>query len=143
MLTFSRLRSKRKPDVIIGADYMRRWWLIPRNDYFNIYLHQINHSDDDRALHDHPWWNMSIVLQGGYQEVTNDGVVTRHAGDVCFRSGSRLHRLVIPDNQPAVTVFITGPKYREWGFACPKGWVPWQKFTNPTDRYQVGAGCGE
>jgi hypothetical protein len=44
---------------------MRRWWVIPRNKFFNIYLHHFLHSDDDRALHDHPWWNVSILLRSG------------------------------------------------------------------------------
>ena len=63
----------RKPDFIIGpkdAPYLRRWWIIPRNRLFNIYLHQILRSDDDRALHDHPWINCSIILKGRYMEVT-------------------------------------------------------------------------
>lgn len=49
--------------------YLRRWYVIPRNRFFNIYLHQALRSDDDRALHDHPWWNLSIVLKGGYWEI--------------------------------------------------------------------------
>jgi hypothetical protein len=65
----------REPDFVIGADspggpYMRRWWIIPRNRFLNIYLHQILRDDDDRALHDHPWWNVSIILRGGYFECT-------------------------------------------------------------------------
>jgi len=32
----------RKPDFVIGragAPYLERWWVIPRNRWFNIYLH--------------------------------------------------------------------------------------------------------
>lgn len=61
----------REPDFLIGGSehpYMRRWWVIPRNKYFNIYLHNFLRSDDDRALHDHPWNNMSILLKGQYLE---------------------------------------------------------------------------
>ena len=43
-----------KPKVI-GKNYLSRWHIIPRNRYFNIYLHKFVGSDDDRALHDHPW----------------------------------------------------------------------------------------
>ena len=32
----------------------------------NIYLHTIWCSDDDRALHDHPWPRCSIIVDGGY-----------------------------------------------------------------------------
>lgn len=34
-----------------------------------IRAHTILRSDHDRALHDHPWWSISIVLKGGYWEV--------------------------------------------------------------------------
>ena len=58
----------RKPDFIIGghdAPYLLRWWLIPRNRFFNVYVHQFLRSDDDRALHDHPWLlNCAILLNG-------------------------------------------------------------------------------
>lgn len=67
--------TARKYDVRVPGDmsipaYMLRWWKIMRNAYFNIYLHNVLRSDDDTALHDHPWWNFSIVLQGGYYEHT-------------------------------------------------------------------------
>ena len=61
--------SRRAPDFQIGGSvnpYCNRWWVIPRNRWFNIYLHEFVRDDDDRALHDHPWWNISIVLRGGY-----------------------------------------------------------------------------
>jgi len=52
----------RQQDVTIGEDYMRRWWGIPRNENANVYLHRILRSDDDRAMHDHPWSNISYLL---------------------------------------------------------------------------------
>src|SRR5258708_303359 len=84
-ITFSR-----KPDVLIGKQddtYMERWWVIPRNRFFNIYLHHFLRSDDDRALHDHPWLNASILLQGKYTEHTISAGGANHrklyeAGDV-------------------------------------------------------------
>ena len=39
------------------------------------------------------------------------------------------------------TVFITGPRVREWGFHCPQGWVHWKRFTAPGDKGSVGKGC--
>lgn len=36
-----------------------------------------------------------------------------------------------------------GPRFREWGFACPKGWVHWREFTEPGSEGRVGRGCGE
>ena len=55
-----------------GATYLRRWYLIPRNPFFNVYLHHFLSSDDDRALHDHPWWFVSVILRGSYIEVSEN-----------------------------------------------------------------------
>ena len=71
------LTVPRAPDFVIGPagdPYMRRWWVIPRNKWFNIYLHNIMRSDDDRALHDHPWTNVSVLLRGSYLEHLPGGV---------------------------------------------------------------------
>ncbi|WP_353641340.1 hypothetical protein [Mesorhizobium sp. WSM2239] len=145
------LSEKRPPDVMIGGavdTYMRRWWLIPRNRVFNIYLHHFMRSDDDRALHDHPWWNLSILLRGRYVEHTIEagGVnvrTERRAGEFKFRSASSAHRIELVDG-PCWTLFLTGPTLRSWGFHCPRGWVHWRDFTNPTDGGStIGRGCGE
>ena len=47
-----RYAEGRTPDFVIGDahnPYMLRWWLLPDNDYFNIYLHHILRSDDGNA----------------------------------------------------------------------------------------------
>jgi hypothetical protein len=44
---------------------------------------------------------------------------------------------------PALTLFITGPKVREWGFHCPQGFVHWRDFVHPDDPGGIGPGCGE
>lgn len=145
-----RLGMRRHPDVVIGGkenSYMWRWWLIPRNRFFNIYLHHFLRSDDDRALHDHPWWNLSILLDGRYVEHTIDaGGINRHterrAGEWKFRRAEAAHRIELVDG-PCWTLFITGPRLRDWGFHCRKGWVRWQDFTKPENPGEIGRGCGE
>ena len=131
-----------------GNDYLRRWFIIPRNPIFNIYLHQFMRSDDDRALHDHPWWNVSLLLDGEYIEHTmpQGGVNVRKrygAGDLKFRTARYAHRVELIDGKPYWSLFITGPKYRTWGFHCPTRWVPWQEFTKPENPGEIGRGCGE
>lgn len=137
----------RAPDFVIGPKddpYLRRWWVIPRNRFFNIYLHNIRNNDDDRALHDHPWWNLSIILRGGYVEFTPAGRKVRVKGQVAFRRAAQLHRLeLIAPSIDTWTLFITGPVIRVWGFACPQGWVPWQQFVDGRDAGMIGRGCGE
>lgn len=143
---------RREPDFIIGtpeSPYMRRWWVIPRNRVFNIYLHNILRNDDDRALHDHPWINLSILLCGRYLElmpVTTEygpGMVGkwRGVGSMVLRRPTAAHRLELDAGKPCWSLFITGPNVRTWGFHCPKGWVPWQQFCAPADSSQIGRGC--
>lgn len=145
----------RQPDFIVGgADnpYLRRHWLLPRNRFFNIYVHQFLRSDDDRALHDHPWlFNISWLIRGHYIEhLPGNKHYVRAPGDVVWRRGGAPHRVELFDdlrycapNVPATcwTVFITGPVVRPWGFYCDKGWVHWQQFTAPQDKGAVGRGC--
>jgi len=145
-----KIPERREPDFIVGGEdnpYLRRWWLIPRNRFFNIYLHHFMRDDDDRALHDHPWWNLSILLKGRYIEHTiNAGGINvrteRRAGQFKFRSAKSAHRIELPDG-PCWTLFITGPRIRDCGFHCRHGWVPWQKFTKPNNPGEIGNGCGE
>lgn len=137
------MRSRR-PDFVIGEDYIHRWWITPRNAFCNVYLHKILRSDDDRALHDHPWANSSYLIAGRYIEHTPAGQFIRVAGDFVERPAEALHRLEVITGDPAViSLFMTGPKVRDWGFQCPQGWIRWQDFTDPTDSSRTGRGCGE
>lgn len=134
--------ASRPPDFVIGDNYLRRWWVIPRNKEQNIYLHEILHSDDDRAMHDHPWENRTYVIRGGYLEHTPHGVYERRAGETIVRPATALHRLEVLPGVPAITLFFTGPVVREWGFACPQGWRRWQDFVG-VNKGEIGRGCGE
>lgn len=42
-------------------------------------VHHILRSDRDRAMHDHPWENASLVLRGGYWEVAPGAAVIHTA----------------------------------------------------------------
>jgi len=146
---FSWLLSGKPHFIIGGADnpYLLRWFLIPRNPWFNIYLHKFMRDDDDRALHDHPWWFVSIMVRGGYIEFRDEGFKVRSAPSIAFRRATDRHRVrLFKDgevNRPCWTIVITGAKKRTWGFWCPKGFVPWTEFVDQTDSGNVGKGCGE
>jgi quercetin dioxygenase-like cupin family protein len=135
--------ASRPPDFVIGEGYLNRWHIIPRNDFGNVYLHDFGRSDDDRALHDHPWRNVSYVIEGRYIEHTPDGQITRNAGDVVTRLATAMHRIELFPGERATTLFFTGPKVREWGFDCPQGWRHWRDFTAGENGEIVGRGCGE
>lgn len=140
--------ARRAPDFIIGGKdnpYMLRWWIIPRNKFFNVYLHRFLRSDDDRALHDHPWWNVSCLIEGEYTEHTIEagGVNARaiyRAGDLKARRSIAAHRVDLHAG-PCWSLFITGPVVREWGFHCPAGWRPWKQFVSARDNGEIGRGC--
>lgn len=146
LIAWAAAMMERAPDFVIGpadAPYLRRWWVIPRNEACNVYLHEILRSDDDRALHDHPWANTSMLLDGRYVEHTPDGSFMRGAGWVGSREATAAHRLEILPGERALSLFITGPKVREWGFICPQGWTHWRDFTGGEHGELVGRGCGE
>lgn len=161
----------REPDFVILRDdgeYLRRWFLTGWSRYDrrskpanllealkrklpNVYVHEFRDSDDDRALHDHPWWNLSILLLGQYDEHTIAAggvhhITRRTAGDIKMRAPKAAHRLALIEKdgqrQPCVTLFITGPSVREWGFHCPAGWRPWKVFVDARDSGKIGRGCG-
>jgi hypothetical protein len=121
---------------------MERWYIIPRNKWFNIYLHKISRSDDDRALHDHRADNLSIVLKGSYTEIIareldyhDDGdweliyhgdqlngwavgkptTVIRKRGAIVYRKAEQPHRIVV-DNGPVWTLWVKFGDRRDWGF---------------------------
>lgn len=160
---FTRLISGEPHFVIGGRDrpYMLRWYVIPRNPLVNVYLHKFMRDDDDRALHDHPWNFLSIMLWGSYRE--HRDIETRGSDFTFFRSAEKVrgwlsiayrratdrHRVTLRKSLstgnpiPCWTLVITGPRVRDWGFWCPQGFVPWQTFVAKDDDGAVGRGCGE
>jgi hypothetical protein len=148
-----------RPHFYIGGQenpYLLRWYLIPRNRWLNLYLHKFMRDDDDRALHDHPWWFVSVMLWGGYVETrparpSEPGAYyKRREGWFCdcprgwlsvvFRRATDRHRVSL-DRGHCWTLVLTGPKVREWGFWCPKGFVVWTDFVAQDDHGNIGKGC--
>jgi len=165
-LLLPRLRelvSLRSPDMQLdredGVVYLRRWHLIPRNRWFGVYLHNMIGSDDD-VLHDHPYHSVSLVLTDGLRERHMKPMTlqrelfgpliiplrTLREGQVVWRGTNFAHQLIV--DRPSWTLFLMGPRVREWGFWCPRGWIPWQEYypqQSPEGRGGRGArrGCGE
>jgi len=50
-----------------------------------------------------------------------------------FRRPETPHRVELIDGRPSVSLFITGPRVRQWGFHCPNGWVHWKKFVDASE----------
>jgi hypothetical protein len=156
--TWMSLNLLRNPDVILkkpdGSIYLHRWWIIPRNKFgFNIYLHKFLSSDEDRALHNHPWWNISILLSGSYLEHMpkdsdkwineNDRstmIKKRYPFIPVYRNANSIHKIELINNKPIWTLFITGPVIQEWGFYCPGFWRHHTLFLDTTKNMK-GKGC--
>lgn len=136
--------QRRSPDRVIGAapdPYMLRWFVWRSRAVSNLYVHEFLRSDDDRALHDHPWWSVSVCLDGEMVEHLPGGRIRRvRAGDLRVRGARHAHRLELVSDR-ALTLFLTGPKVREWGFHCPQGWRHWRDFTSGPNGEAIGRGC--
>jgi hypothetical protein len=132
--------TKGKEPLLIDVDYMERWFIIPRNRFFNIYFHRFFGSDAPTP-HDHPWVSMGIILEGEYLEHTPKGDFKRHTGDVTLRLPSSLHWVEI--DKPVYTLFITGPRVRRWGFECKDKWVDFREYIDARGDNRLASGCGE
>jgi hypothetical protein len=108
-----------------GAVFDRPWGL---------FLHRFHRSDDDRALHNHPWrWAFSLILTGGYREERRVGDrvvrIDRKPGTVVRLSPEEFHRVDLHE-QDAWSLFLAGPKVGSWGFwdrDTHEFW-PWREF---------------
>jgi len=58
-----------------------------------------------------------------------------------YRSAEYAHTIHL-EGKRAYTLFLTFRKERDWGFHCPQGWVPWQKFTDSSGKL-TGKGCDD
>lgn len=142
------------PDFVVSTPdgpQLERWYVVPRNDVRNVYLHRFLLSDEDCAMHDHRGDNTSWLLSGEYVEhrgfYRNNGSVyvprpeVRRAGDVVHRRAEDLHRIELVSG-PVVSLFFIGPTRREWGFACPQGWRPWHVYVSLIEGGNArGRGC--
>lgn len=119
-----------KPDV--------RW---PQG--FGVYLHHFHRSDNDGALHNHPWaWAFSFILVGGYQEERRVGmnVEERTVLPLSFNwiDKDTFHRVDLRERD-AWSIFVVGPKTDSWGFWERETghFTPWREFID--DRRKVNA----
>jgi hypothetical protein len=148
-----------------GEPYLYRWHILRDKAVASVYFHIQTRSDPERPLHDHPWDNTSIILSGGYDEIydprpdmPNIGLgafrgssMLRSAvrplapmerslrkGDSVFRPAVLAHRLLLPDGVPySMSLFVTGPVKREWGFWYPDGFHSYLRHVADRDGQSV------
>lgn len=110
-----------------NGSYMHRY--IFRTPWFQIRLHHILRSDEDRHLHDHPFNFVSFLLSSGYWEETPlivNGLMGRQRRwcprfSFVRRLAEDLHKLTLVE--PTWTLVFAQLKRRDWGFQTEDGWV--------------------
>jgi len=123
--------------------YLSRLHLL-RNRWFGVYVHHIRLPDRERALHDHPWAFVSLILRGGYVEELPDGhyrgafpaadtwhrrLVSRRPGSIHRMPADGLHRIRTLADAPCWTLIVRGRREREWGFSLgPNHWEPADQY---------------
>ena len=116
--------------------YLERYYLFlkERNWFpFNIFLHKFLKGDPD-DLHDHPWPYFTLILRGGYWEHTPAGRFWRAPGHFRVCSPRSLHRIELEPGVATWTLFVPGPKMREWGFVRKGEWVQHEQYLK--ERYE-------
>ena len=127
-------------DRVENEPYLERYYVFlkERNRFpFNVFLHKFLKSDPD-DVHDHPWSYATLILKGGYWEWIPQfnsagqkiGEVAAWRGPGHFRiSPARsYHRIELDPAVTAWTLFMPGPKQRDWGFLVRNQWVQWEEY---------------
>lgn len=127
-------------DRVSDEPYLERYYLFlkERSRFpFNIFLHKFLKSDPD-DVHDHPWPYATLILKGGYWEWIPQfnaagekiGEVRKWRGPGHFRisSATSYHRVELGNDVECWTLFMPGPKQREWGFLVRDQWVQWEQY---------------
>jgi hypothetical protein len=98
---------------------------------FNVFLHKF-HKGDPGDVHDHPWPYFTLILKGGYYEWILSGNCEirkwRGPGHFRFCSANSYHRIELKEGVTPWTLFMPGPKQRNWGFLVQNKWVPQEQY---------------
>lgn len=149
--------SLRRPGKVIygcegrgddASPYLTRRTLLNLGPLGKVCLHTF-HRSDANVFHDHPFPFVTVVLKGGYFDMTpaerrpGSTFIPSKAewlgpGSVRYRPAHHTHRVSLVSRftyagrgiafQPATTLVWLGPRVREWGFHLPEGWTPWRDY---------------
>jgi hypothetical protein len=127
-------------DRVDNEPYLERYYLFlkERDRFpFNVFLHKFLKSDPD-DVHDHPWPFATLILRGGYWEWRPHfnsagekvGELAKWCGPGSFRTASAqtYHRIELDPAVTCWTLFMPGPKQRDWGFLVRNKWVQWEQY---------------
>jgi hypothetical protein len=95
--------------------YCYRW--VFNLGLFAVRLHKWVASDDTRAMHDHPYSFITIILKGYYVDVSEDKVELLSQGKIRFRKAEYKHYVNMDGATiPCWSLVLSGPVVRGWGF---------------------------
>ena len=127
-------------DRVENEPYLERYYLFLRERErfpFNVFLHKFLKSDTD-DVHDHPWPYATLILKGGYWEwiphfdtvgrKTGEYQVWRGPGHFRISKANSFHRIELDPDITAWTLFMPGPKQRDWGFLVKNKWIQWEQY---------------
>lgn len=111
--------------------YLIRWSMFKIFGWtlrFHVFLR-----DDPDCLHDHPWPFWTLVLAGSYTEEVEVAGIRVHRLrlplSLGYRKATHRHRVLLgPGELPCLTIVITGPREREWGFWLKDKWIQWREY---------------
>lgn len=131
-MSFRRPFSLMRFDITGGGDddsvYLRRWSLQLIGGW-TLKLHVMLRPDPDSCLHDHPWGFWTLILWGGYVERVDGGRRnTLRPGTLHYRPALYRHTIERLLLRHAVTLVLTRPRERTWGFWTRFGWRPYREF---------------
>jgi len=120
--------------------YLERYYLFLRDRTwfpFNVFLHKFLKSDPDH-VHDHPWPYATVILRGGYWEWVPQFDANGHKiceiakwrrpGHFRICGADSYHRIELDPSVVTWTLFIPGPKQRDWGFLVQNQWVQNEQY---------------
>ena len=148
-----------KHKTVVNCDrqpYLTRWYVF-RSAPVAIFIHRFHRSDEDRALHDHPWSFITFILWRGYVEHTDRpcslcvggagynvffparcpfcggteierSLDRKYPGMICWRPAEWRHRVELVGGRPAWTLVVRFRERRIWGFWERTGFIAWNKW---------------
>ena len=127
-------------DRVDNEPYLERYYVFLKDRKrfpFNVFLHKFLKSDPD-DVHDHPWPYATLILRGGYYEwipqFNSKGekiaemAMWRAPGHFRVSSARSYHRIELDPDVACWTLFMPGPKQRDWGFLVKNVWVQWDQY---------------
>ncbi len=124
-------------DRAYNEPYLERYYVFLKDRKwfpFNVFLHKFLKGDLD-DLHDHPWPYATLILKGGYWETTPEGRFWRGAGHFRICKATSYHRVELQPGVDCWTLFMPGPKERDWGFDVDGEWIQHERYLR--EKYSV------